>query len=71
MNTIEELECFFCYILHFQMFLRYFFGNSIQEYTFNTKYQPLEAVLSEMFLGKDILKIQSKVTGEHLHQSVT
>ena len=37
----------------------------MQEDTFKTKYQPLEAVYSEMFLERDILEICSKVRGEH------
>ena len=40
-------------------------GKAIQEYTFKAKYLPLEAVYPEMVLGKDILKIWSKVAQEH------
>ena len=69
-RRLKNLNVFFCYIVHFQIFFRYFFRYSIQEYTFKTKCQPLEAVYSERFLGKDILKIRSKITREHLCQSV-
>ena len=51
-RRLKNLNVFFCYIVHFQIFFRYFLRYSIQEYTFKTKCQPLEAVYSERFLGK-------------------
>ena len=54
-RRLKNLNVFFCYVRR----------QPKQEYTFKTKYQPLEAVYTEMFSGKDILKICGKVTGEH------
>ena len=62
MKKIEELEWFFCYILHFQTF---FIEKFKDQKPAHIGIQTLEAVPPEVFLWKAILKIWSKVKGEH------